>query len=116
MKRFLIGLLASGLLFLGLGGAPTMPEASAQWRSYRVRPYWGGHDRGWYGPRWDGRSSYYRPYWRSYYYPQYYYSAPYYRGYSYSVPYSSGYSYVTLYYYGGYSYSAPFFGGTLLPY
>jgi hypothetical protein len=105
MKRFLLGLLASGLLTLGLAGSPAevsaAPPQSAiyQAAAQTVQPvkaqYW---RRGWYGPRygWRGGYGYYAPY------------GSYYRGY-YAAPYYGGY-HTAPYYYGGY-YAAPYYGG-----
>jgi hypothetical protein len=129
MKRFMFGLLASGLLTLGLAGAPAKVEAAPpqtaiyQAAAQTVQPaksqYW---RRGWYGPRWGGywyapsRAYYYGgyyPYRATYYYSTpyyysapYYYSTPYYSG-SYAAPYYGGYYTTPSYYGSGYSYYTP---------
>src|SRR5947199_5596731 len=92
MKRFMFGLLASGLLTLGLAGAPAKVEAAPpqtaiyQAAAQTVQPVksqylYRGWRRGWYGPQWGGYG--YAPS-RAYYYGGYYpygatyYSTPYY--------------------------------------
>jgi hypothetical protein len=133
MKRFVFGLLASGLLTLGLAGAPAKVEAAPpqtaiyEAAALTVQPVksqylYRGWRRGWYRPRWGGygyapsRAYYYGgyyPYGATYYYspPVYsgYFAAPAYGGY-YTTPsyYGSGYSYyMPGYYGGGYSYYTP---------
>lgn len=107
MKRFLFGLLASGLLSLGLAGTPAKVEAAPPTtalqqvavqslrpaRTQLFRRRWMG--RGWGG--W-GYGSYYSPYTSYYGVPAY--------SYSYGYP-SYGYGYSPSYY-GGYSYYTPY--------
>ena len=132
MKRFLIGLLASGVVMVGLAGVPATAEASPPHAALHkavaegLRPAQSWWRRGWYGAGYTGYGAY-RPY-GSYYrwggYAPYsaYYAAPAYSYsysapvYSYAVPYTSAYygysapysySYVRPYAYSGYTYSAP---------
>ncbi len=119
MKRYLLGLLASGLVIVGLAGTPEPVSASdhglaqqtvaraAQSGWTRARWYrgWrGGWRGGWYGRRYAGwRGGWYGPRygWRGWYRPYRTYWRPYWGGYRY---------YGWPGYYGGYSVVTPYFG------
>jgi hypothetical protein len=138
MKRFLMGLLASGAVMMGLAGAPSTAEASPPHAAIQkaaaetLRPSWSQYRRAWrsgyyagYAPygtyySWGGYApyttySYAAPAYSAYSYsaPVYMYSVPYTSSYSYVAPVipSYSYSYVTPYAYSGYRYYAPVYSG-----